>query len=294
MNPDAEKVLLADIKNNNSKEALKYQFMNAPLYLDKWYAMKNYASDTAHLVDSNMFEMADYALVHPFHGIRGLGLELLDDFEENQVALYEPELIKIVRSDSTSANRAKALSLLKKFSPGKYEDVFEEKLNDSSFLVVSNALIALSDANEKKGLEYAAKFEKSKNGSMISAVASIYSRSGDSSYRIFFIETIKQEGSYKYDILRSYWSFIERQPYEGQLFCLDELNKLMIERKPDKYSAFLNSQMASRMKKKTVDQIKQNEMALKKEKNPAKRSELQRQNETMGKVNKKLELFISR
>ena len=294
VNPDAEKVLLAVVDDNKSKNELTYQFIHAPLYADKWFALKSYTgnTDSTYAADSNLLVMADYALEHPFFGIRLLGLDILKGATKNQLRPYEFKLRELAKRDSSSKVRATVLDLLRQYDPMAFEVLFEEKLNDSSYTVFSSALTALYAANQTKALTFAKGYEQSKNGSVLSAISSIYASSVDTTIYTYFVPAMKKAGNYRYSILQDYWEYTMMQMPALQLVCLNDLYENVQLKETKGYEFYINMQLAKQMQKQTIDLSNALTVSLKK----AKKGSQQETNiksalEDLNKVNTKLDLF---
>ncbi len=268
VNVDANKVLVAEITDNKTKEVLTYQFLHAPLYADKWFALKGYTgnTDSIAVADSNLLVMADYALQHTFAGIRKIGVEILQGATRQQMMVYEFRLRNLAKNDSSSLVRTEVINLLKNYDAYAFENLFEEKLQDSSYQVASSALLGLQKADAKKAIKLAAAFESSTNGTMLSSVSTVYAASGDTAKYSFFIPAMRKSGPYKYNILQDYWEYTMMQMPTLQLICLKDIYSQTQLDEKDVYLKYINSQLSAQMLKQNEELKSVLENALKKQK----------------------------
>lgn len=247
INPDAEKMLVAEVRDLKSKSELAFQFVNAPLYADKWFALRAYTGDSTIIPDSTLLSMASYALDHPFFGVRSLGVLILSGATEQQLQPFEFRLKQLCRNDSASEIRRDIIALLRDQNASLFEQVFEERINDSSYQVASAALVALYQANPNKAMQNAALLENCKNGELLSAVSDIYAQNGDSTRYRFFVPAIERAGNHRFSVLQDYWEFTMMQMPLMQLCCLNDL--LLFHQSADGYARYINQQLALQMKK---------------------------------------------
>ncbi|MFA6262042.1 MAG: M1 family metallopeptidase [Bacteroidia bacterium] len=291
LNPDAERVLVAEITDNKSKSELAFQFLHAPRYADKWYALKNYTGDTTIAPDSNLLVMADYALQHSYYGIRAMGLIILAGATPQQFKTYEFRLRQIGKFDSIASIRRDVIELLQNQDPQAFAALFEDRINDSSYQVSAAALVALNKANPKKAMHIASSLEKETNGELLSAVSTIYAQSGDSTKYPFFIPAIKKGGPYRFSLLQDFWEYTMMQMPATQLRCLDELRKF--NETADTYERYINKQLALQMKSQHDGLQTELNLMLKKQKKDSEQARrIQLALEDIDRVNEKLEEFI--
>jgi hypothetical protein len=77
--------------------------------------------------------------------------------------------------------------------------------------VAAAAIDALEEANAKKAMEEAKRFENEKNMDIVASVADVYSKEGDSSYQTYFENKLHQAiGLSKYAVFFYYANFLTR------------------------------------------------------------------------------------
>src|SRR6185369_15744947 len=167
VNVDAEKMLLCVKKDNKAKEDLIFQFYHAPLYLDRYEAVSNIKA-------SNVTEakMMEDALNDKFWNIRLVAIKNISETAKGNTGLVKPKLLGLAKNDDKSQVRAAALRALAKIYPGdSLIPVYENALNDSSFLVMTTAFKIICDQDEKKGFVLAKNLEHASEPDISSAVA---------------------------------------------------------------------------------------------------------------------------
>ena len=138
INIDANKTLLAEIKDNKTIEnyIFQYEHQNAH-YLDRREAVIALAADQS---NKEALQVLIKALNDPYHGIRLLALENIKiDSDPKILEIIE----KLATSDKKTLVRAEALKILSTLNDVKYVPLFKEALKSKSYAVQSNALKAL-------------------------------------------------------------------------------------------------------------------------------------------------------
>src|SRR5574343_1025608 len=102
VNVDAERALVATITDLKPNSELLLQAMRAPLYMDKYYAVKELTKALNDSLTAPFMPLADYLLTHEFWGIRKLGVEFLGSFDKNYAA-YEQRISEMALHDSSVA-----------------------------------------------------------------------------------------------------------------------------------------------------------------------------------------------
>jgi aminopeptidase N len=213
VNVDAEKVLLAEKVDNKSKEWYRFQYYNAPLFLDRYeaiIALQKYS-------DSLSIATVIDALNDKFWAIRHKAVKGLDnaiiygDVKEK----IKNKLEELALNDEKSKVRAAAIDKLNSAFKADALTVYEKALNDSSYLVESRALYALMDYDKDIAIEFAKKNANTKNSMLLNTIAGLYSRYGDKSDFKFFENAYQNMDAYsKYQLTFNFGKYLEKQPYE--------------------------------------------------------------------------------
>jgi len=229
---DAEKMLLCQKTEKKNLSEWKYQFNNAPLFLDRYEALENISKGDD---DSLKTKIILKAMDDKFWGIREFGINyskkinskepvvksyykragdpdpvFFKNIHSKDTISVRKKLIQLAETDDKSSNRANAIKILS----SNYKDtslviLYEKMLNDSSYFVISEALNALSNADDKRAMKIAKQFENETNESILSTIASIYAKSGMDENNNFFLKTNKKmSGVSKYSFINSYSFFL--------------------------------------------------------------------------------------
>lgn len=187
VNVDAEKMLLATKKDNKSIEQFIYQYDHAPLVMDRMEAMivvYKYARKNEQALETVFKSFADKNW-----SVRKKAIKKIKRIVGLNDAKLMAALEKIAKEDAHSQVRSMALAkLAEHFSKEVNKNLFVEKINnDSSYLVISNALEGLFIIDKKKGLEEAKKFEKDDNGDILLSVAHIYAQDSKANQSEFML-----------------------------------------------------------------------------------------------------------
>ena len=214
INFDAEKALLGVKKEQKSAEEWAFQYINAPLFLDRYEALENLSKITADTLVGTIFTKA---LDDKYWSLRSMALKNTSKAMLIDEKGIKQKLFKLAAKDEKSNVRAVAVQQLVK-NYKKDEDVFpliKESLKDSSYLVVSEALNAMVLVNEKEALETAAMLENEKNAGILHiTIANIYAEKGNSSHNAFFLKTAHQVSGNQnpYNFLITYGAFLKDKP----------------------------------------------------------------------------------
>ncbi|MBL4586234.1 MAG: M1 family peptidase [Flavobacteriales bacterium] len=225
---DAEKMLLGTIKEEFSTEEYLFMLKNAPLYLNRSEALEGLAqSDNAEVVDAILASLED-----PFWGIRQKALSVLKNKTVADTSLLKNRLIWIAQKDKKSSVRAEALLMLADMfnSDVNVKSIIEATMKDRSYTVAGAALKAISAYNEDKALTLAKAIESEAGGSMISSIASLYSKKGTAEQFDFFISSYDKISSPndKYVFVQIFGKYLLKQDILTQIKGLDMLEDVAL------------------------------------------------------------------
>ncbi len=211
VNVDAKKVMLWEKNDHKSVEEWAFQYKNAPLYVDRIEALKALSDQ------SNFSAKATYkaALNDKFWGIRQYAVTHIDlDKTPNVIALNH--LKKLALSDEKSRVRRAALVSLANYDIALALPIADTLLyNDSSRLVLGNALDLLYQSNKSKYYKKAQAMESIKNYQVAKVVAKIYSEKGGKAQHDFFKRCLwTTRGRYAYRYAEYYVDFLQRMDVE--------------------------------------------------------------------------------
>jgi aminopeptidase N len=225
---DAEHMLLGTIADKLSEQESIFQLKNAPLYKDKvlaFNALRNTKNPEA--VDAMMAQ-----LEHEYHGLRIEALKSLKSATVSDTSLLKNRLIYLTQSDSKAAVRAEAVSTLaERFgADANVQMIVEKAVSDLSYNVSGAALRSISSYNAEKALQVAAKAEQDAKGSLVSAIAALYSKHGSGQQMAFFVNGYKRitDPSDKYVFVQTFGKYLFRQDKATQLEGVNLLEEIAL------------------------------------------------------------------
>lgn len=179
VNVDADKILLAEKKDNKTLEQFIHQYTYAGNYVDRREAIEFAAKKQD---DPKALELLKTALKDPYHGLRSLTLSRINVSKEGVRNEVEPIIADMARSDKKSTVKAAALEALNKFNKKEYRSVFAAALNDSSYSVAGAALEGLATLDPAAGLAEAKKLTATKvKGKLMEVALKTLVESGEES-----------------------------------------------------------------------------------------------------------------
>jgi aminopeptidase N len=140
VNVDADKVTLWTKKDNKTLDNYIHQYKYAGNYLDRREAIEFAAKK---LDDAKAVELIKTALTDKYSGLRGLAISKADLRKEAIKKSFEPILATIIKTDKKATIRAAAIEKLGEYKKVEYAELFKSAVNDSSYTVAGNALLAL-------------------------------------------------------------------------------------------------------------------------------------------------------
>ncbi|MCU7552717.1 M1 family aminopeptidase [Chitinophagaceae bacterium LB-8] len=179
INFDAEKVLLAEKKENKTLTEYLYQYKHARNYMDRREAIDAAAKNQA---DPKATEIMLDGLQDKFHGLRSYVIGKLDLKNNTLKERAESTLARLAEKDEKSTVRAAAIARLGEYNVTKYSTLLRNAVNDSSYSVSGNALNVLSHIDSKQAYDEAKRLAQGKiKGDLAEAVTSIMIQAGDES-----------------------------------------------------------------------------------------------------------------
>ncbi len=180
---DAERSILAKWEDNKTQDQLAYQFLNAPLFLDRYQAL-NELEDNYPAFDA----ILQKALQDPFYGIRALALNRLSEETSSSVSL---ELVaKLAEEDDHSEVRSTALMALTEIGHDQAYTLAAKAIDARPYNVVSTGLSSLYQLNPQEGLAAADKMNNETNAQLVATVGDIYAESRDQKYLPYFVKNL--------------------------------------------------------------------------------------------------------
>lgn len=177
VNVDADKVLLAEKKDNKTLDNYAHQYKYAPNYLDRREAIE-FASRQQD--NPKAWEILKAALKDKYAGLRILTLNRINLKRDNIKTEAESIIVDMAKSDPKSTVRGAAIALLSNYNKPEYVTMLQKAVSDSSYSIAGNALDALTKLDKNKGLEEAKKLTGQKvKGKLADVYVSTLVKSGD-------------------------------------------------------------------------------------------------------------------
>jgi aminopeptidase N len=128
-----------------------FQYKHASLYLDKREAIEYASTQT----QAKAIEFMNTALKDNYQGIRRYAIRKVNLANDTVKNAVEGQLADLAANDPKSLVRAQAIEVLGKYKKDIYKDLYLKSLNDSSYTVAGNALIALQAIDSVAALKQA-------------------------------------------------------------------------------------------------------------------------------------------
>jgi aminopeptidase N len=171
VNFDGEKVLLAKITDHHSLDEYGFQYLHAPLYLDRLEAIDAALAD---LTDSGAQKILLAALRDKYYGLRITAIKGIDPKNEVLLAPAIPIFTDLAQTDSNTLARAAAITALGKLKRAEYLPIYNKALASPSYAVEGAALSAINLIDSARALSLAKSLEKESKGALTKAIAAIY------------------------------------------------------------------------------------------------------------------------
>jgi aminopeptidase N len=179
VNFDGDKMLLCEKKENKNLDEYIYQYKNAGTYLDRREAIE-YAAK--HQSDPRAVSFLTTALKDRYDGLRRLSIAVLNLQNKDVKDAVEKTLADLAKNDPKRLVKAAAIEALGQYENPDYAPLFKAAVNDSSYSVAGNALIALSEIDSTTALTEAKRLSSQPaKGQLSAAITSIMIASGDES-----------------------------------------------------------------------------------------------------------------
>ena len=153
INVDGDKILLCEKTDHKTLDNYIFQYKNAGLYVDRREAIDFAARIQTE--DKNALTFLEAALKDRYKGLRIYTIQKLNIRDDSVKKAVEPLLADIANSDPSSMARSSAIQALGKYKNDKYKALFLKFLDDSSYSVSGNALIALAAIDTSAALKQA-------------------------------------------------------------------------------------------------------------------------------------------
>ncbi|HEY5470652.1 MAG TPA: M1 family metallopeptidase [Bacteroidales bacterium] len=184
INVDGDKILLCKKTDHKTLDNYIFQYHNAGLYVDRKEAI-DFAA-TIQNDDPKALDLFKSALKDRFPGLRVYTIQKLKIENESVKNGVESLLADLAKNDPKSLVRAAAIEALGKYKKETYKQLFLKSINDSSYSVSGNALLALGSIDSVAALKQATLISAQKaKGTLFKAInLSIFKYSGESEFNL--------------------------------------------------------------------------------------------------------------
>jgi aminopeptidase N len=227
VNLDAEKILLAYIDQDLTKEQAVILYKKGGNYVDRYNAIKKLKNKK----DSVSLNTIEMAMEDPFWNIRKLAVQQIKKLAKERPVTTKEKLINLAKNDKKSSVRAEAYEALGKYFNDEIDaDLAIKGLEDPSYRVVGAALECLEELDKEKALESAADLEELKNETINLTIARMYSKEVNPTYNEFYVRQLEEmDGFTKYPLVISYQEYLSLQDHETLKKGVEELYKVASE-----------------------------------------------------------------
>jgi len=179
INVDGDKIMLWTKKDNKTLDNYIHQYKFAGKYLDRREAI-DFASKQ--LDDPKAVALLKTALNDKYEGLRNFAISKVDLKKDPIKNSFESTLLDLTKKDKYATVRAAAIDKLGDYKKPEYIELFKNAVNDSSYTVAGNALMALGKSDAAAASAIAKKMsDKPAKGNLQEAVMNEIVKSGDES-----------------------------------------------------------------------------------------------------------------
>ncbi len=210
VNVDAERQLLADVNYSKTTQEYIYQYNKAKLWGDRKEAIDYFSKNSR---EPEIYELLKtIALNDAWKDFRKEAIRALAELAKDKKEELKPLLVSIYNNDANTTVRAKALVVISdNYEGADITNLFENAINEQSYMIVSSGIIALSKKNVPLAIEKAKNLEKETSKELMYAIADLYANhAGDE--KLSYFKSIKQHFS-GYDLMgyaNIYGKFLKR------------------------------------------------------------------------------------
>ncbi|MFC2109986.1 M1 family aminopeptidase [Bacteroidota bacterium] len=173
---NADHVVLGDFKQHKTLKEYKFQYKNAPHYVDRMVALKELIK---HQDDKEVFELVVSAFNDPFYKLQVIALEGVDLSNKYAKRGVIEKIERIVKTASNNFVKAAAVKVLGRLVYFDYEAGFLKECDSESNLVKANALEALYYLNEPLAMKKAKNLPQSVKKAIAFPLSKMYFKNRD-------------------------------------------------------------------------------------------------------------------
>jgi len=189
VNVDAEKILLSQKTDHKTMAELAYQYLHAPLYMDRFEAFQA-AADQPKTEEAKMILTA--ALKDKYHGLRIKAIRAIKTDDKDRLAATLPIVTGLAKNDPNYPVRAAAITLLGKVSAQDCKELYVSSLTSPSYTVRAAALTALNGVAPEEAFKTAKDLALKAEGPVSTAIVGVYAANGSDAEWPYVIAAFKK------------------------------------------------------------------------------------------------------
>jgi aminopeptidase N len=211
INVDGEKILLCEKTDHKTLDNFIFQYENAALYADRREAI-DFAS-LNQTIDPKAFKFLKNTINDRYQGLRIYAIQKLNLLDDSIKKSSEPLLAGLAQHDASTLIRSAAIQALGRYKKEEYKDLFLKSLNDSSYSVAGNALLALGSIDSAAALSGARTLASGHpRGALSRAITStLYTYAGENDFDALAAEfETAPFGNAKFGLLQYFSNYLKK------------------------------------------------------------------------------------
>jgi aminopeptidase N len=208
VNVDGDKILLAKKTDNKTLDQLAFQYMNAPLYMDRYEAIEA-AGKQQDAKPSQKILLA--ALRDKYFNLRIKAIDGLNLSNADVRAAAVPVLTDLIRNDQSTLVKAAAINALAQLKDIAYLPLFKQSVGSQSYAIQAASLNGIAELAPQDALTIAKNLEADNVGALTEAIVMLYVSNGRDAEFPFIAKSFKNAGpQMKFNMLQGYVGMLAR------------------------------------------------------------------------------------
>ncbi len=150
INVDGDKILLCEKNDHKTLDEFIYQYHHAGLFVDRREAL---IFALQHQTEPKALNFLKECLHDKLWRIKSTALEEIHTDNDTVKTALETEILNIAKNEKYKPLKARAIQILGNYKNPSYRELFLNSINDSSYMVAGDALIALSKLDSVAAIE---------------------------------------------------------------------------------------------------------------------------------------------
>ncbi len=211
INFDGDKILLCTKTDRKTLDNFIFQYKNAGLYMDRREAIDFAAGKQAN--STKAAELIKTAINDRYKGLRTYAIQRVNFRNDSVKTAMEPVILEIAKNDPEPVVRASAIQALGRYKKIEYKDLFVKSINDSSYSIAGNSLLALGMIDSVAAFDKAKALSSVKvKGELSRAITStLYTYAGENDFDSLAAKFDKLSfGNEKFMLLQPFSGYLRR------------------------------------------------------------------------------------